>query len=156
MGEIFDLFGERVTQAERKAGRPVHVVTPEKRNKVMILLALGWSNERIAGALAISLPTLRKHYFSELKARDVARDRLDATRFAIVWEQARGGNVGAIKELGRMIERSDLMHMRDAFGDAPETPNRALGKKEAAALEAETAGEGSEWGDDLRFPGAMN
>jgi hypothetical protein len=29
-----------------------------------MLVALGWANPRIANALAISLPTLRKNYFT--------------------------------------------------------------------------------------------
>ncbi|TDT94910.1 hypothetical protein DFO45_2668 [Azorhizobium sp. AG788] len=154
MDGIFDLFGQPVTLRERKAGRPEHEATPEKRNRVMILLALGWTNERIASALAISQPTLRKYYVSELRQRDIARDRLDATRFAMCWEQAKAGNVAALKEFGRMLERSDLMLTQRAYGEMPEPAPRPLGKKEAAALEAETAGEGSEWGDDLRFPGS--
>lgn len=30
-----------------------------------MLLALGWNNERIAAALRITPPSLRRHYFSE-------------------------------------------------------------------------------------------
>ncbi len=37
------------------------------RDKVSLLLALGWSNVRIANAVGISAPTLRKCYRAELK-----------------------------------------------------------------------------------------
>jgi hypothetical protein len=41
--------------------------------KTNMLLAFGWNNERIARALHITPPSLRKHYFSELRYRDEAR-----------------------------------------------------------------------------------
>jgi hypothetical protein len=55
------------------------------------------------------LPTLRKHYFSELKLRGVARDRLDARLAMKLWEQVEAGNVGAMREFQKLLERNDLM-----------------------------------------------
>jgi hypothetical protein len=63
-----------------------------------MLVALGWSNKRIASALFVTLPTLRKHYFSELKFREVARDRLTANMATKLWDAVHGGNVAAGKE----------------------------------------------------------
>lgn len=154
MSQNFDLLGDPIPEGWGKRGRPAHIATVKNRNKVILLLALGWTNARIASALGITQPTLRKNYFQELRAREVARDRLDAARYELAWELAKEGNVAAFKELGRMIDASDLKLTQDAYrDDRPEEqkPEKPLGKKEMAAIEAETAGEDSEWGDDLRF-----
>jgi hypothetical protein len=43
-----------------KPPQPEHVPTQEKRNLVNLLLGAGWSNERIAATLRITLPAFRK------------------------------------------------------------------------------------------------
>jgi hypothetical protein len=137
MTEIFDLFGDPVPANHGKRGRPQHVVTQENRRKVSMLVAFGWNNERIASALRITPPSLRRHYFSELKFREVARDRLDTALAMKLWEQAETGNVGAIKEFRKLIEHNDLMssHFAARFADKqPKEPK--LGKKEKALLAA--------------------
>lgn len=78
MGEVFDLFGDPVPANWSKRGRPQHIPSQKNRNRVSLLLAMGWSNARIAAALLVILPTQKKHFFSELRFRDVMRDRLDA------------------------------------------------------------------------------
>lgn len=147
--EIFDLLGDPIPENFGKRGRPPHICTEQNRRLVMQLLAFGWNDERIANALGITKPTLKKHYFFELRAREAARDRLEACRIAQLWEEARKGNVAAMKEYGRLIERADSIAAMKNFDRADETPTRKLGKKEQAEMEAATAGEGSEWGDDL-------
>lgn len=153
--EQFDLFGDPVRLPSGKRGRPAHEPTQKNRNKVMTLLALGWSNERISNAIHCSVPTLKRYYFSELKARDIQRDRLDAWRFEKVIEQAEGGNVGALRLLNQMIEKNDLMLSAAQLREAQEKPGRKkpLGKKEQALRDAsKVAGSGSEdgWGEDLK------
>lgn len=113
-----------------------------------MLLALGWGNERIAGALRITLPTFRRHYFSELKFRDVARDRLDMRRVELLWAEVEKGNVAAMKALDRFLEKSDLM-LFGRSGSAPAKPpakTAKLGKKEAAAAAAHRPDTGSPLG----------
>ena len=127
----------------------------------MMLLAMGWSNERIANALHCSLPTLRKHYFSELKARDIQRDRFDAHRLMVTLEQANKGNVGAMRLLNQMVERNDLMLTTGQIADAqkkqsqkPETEGKKAQERLAAQrLVSGEAGGDDEWNDDLT-PGA--
>ncbi|MFD2441503.1 helix-turn-helix domain-containing protein [Paracoccus kondratievae] len=63
MEEVFDLFGNPVDPGTGKPGRPRRVATLEERNKVKALLAVGWSNERIASVLQMSLPTFRRNFF---------------------------------------------------------------------------------------------
>jgi hypothetical protein len=75
--------------------------------------------------------------------------------------QARGGAVDVVAELkaiGRNPEIDVAVRVR-ALSKAGELEAKArsagapkLGKKEIAAAEAETAGEGTDWGDDLNVP----
>jgi hypothetical protein len=147
MDQIFDLFGDPVPENKGKRGRPQHIPTQENRNKVSMLLAMGRSNERIANALNVTLPTLRKHYFSELKFRDTARDRLDARLAMTLWGQFQGGNTGAGREFIRLLERNDMAFgQRGAPAPAVEVEKaEKLGKKERADREAQTAHQGTDW-----------
>lgn len=165
----YDLWGNPVYSRKGKKGRPPFERTEENAHKVSMLLALGWTNERIAGCIldprtgkSISVPTLKRHFRSELQVRDVARDQLNAARFLRVMEAADKGNVGAMRLLGQMIDQNDMMlaakRIRDAQkGSAlPEdTPSRKapLGKKEAEKLNAERVANGGRaggWGNDLK------
>jgi hypothetical protein len=134
MDQIFDLFGDPVPANWGQRGRPGHIPTQQNRNRVSMLVALGWSNPRIASALLVTVPTLRKHYFSELKYRDVARDRLEAGIAMKLWEGVQAGRVPAIKEFRAFIERNDRMEIERTMGseskDASDSarPNRP-GKK---------------------------
>lgn len=160
--EIFDLFGHPVRPGKGQRGRPPYAATEKDRNKVKLLLALGWSNTRVAAAIPVSEATLKRYFRAELKERDQMRDRLDARRFEIAMEQANAGNIGALKELAKMLERSDLMRagqrMDQPVAGKPKAKAERLGKKEQAQRDAEAAAAGGddEWGDDLQFPGMVN
>lgn len=151
MSQIFDLFGDAVPANWGERGRPEHIATQQNRNRVSMLVALGWSNKRIAAALFVTQPTLRKHYFSELRFRDVARDRLDAEVAMKLWEQVQTGNVGGIKEFRKLLERNDLMQYgqtsqpRTADGKRPKQVK--LGKKEEALLAAQQPDIGTPLGE---------
>lgn len=100
-----------------------------------MLVAAGWSNARIAKALLITLPTLRKHYFSELKFRDVARDRLNANLMTKLWTLFMEGNVAAGKEFRKVLEVNDRMDIERDMGSSPstssdKTPAEKFGKKD--------------------------
>lgn len=124
MDEILDLFGDPIPARHGKPGRPSHMPTVENRNKVIMLLALGWSNERIAGALRITPPTLRRHYFSELKCRDGQRDRMSAALAMRLWSEVQAGNVTAMREFQRFVDRNDGVPKEkpDEDDDAPALP----------------------------------
>jgi hypothetical protein len=144
VSENFDLFGMPYVERPTRRGRPAHEVTKKIRNRVSMLVALGWSNPRIAGAIGVTLPTLHKYYFYELRQRDVARDRLEARRLELAWELAESGNVGALKEFGKLVERNDRMEAeremaQGAANDKPALPER-VGKKvmdEQRAIDAD-------------------
>lgn len=144
MTEKFDLFGNPWVDRPKKRGRPQHEVSDKNRNRVSMLVALGWANPRIASALGITLPTLHKYYFYELDQRAVARDRLELTRLELAWDLAKNGNVGAFKEFGKLLDRNDRMEAERELGSAPKAnskPNQdRVGKKvidEQRALDAD-------------------
>jgi hypothetical protein len=131
MGQIFDLFDDPVPANWGQRGRPEHIPTQKNRNRVSMLVALGWSNKRIAAALFVTLPTLRKHYFSELKYREVARDRLNANLATQLWSLFMDGNVAAGKEFRKLLEMNDRMEVERAMGSPPpSTREERVGKKE--------------------------
>lgn len=143
MAEKFDLFGEPIPENWGRRGRPAHVRTTENINKVMMLLALGWSNERMSNALGITLPTFRKHYFSLTESvRDNARDALDAAYAMKVWTAVMEGNVGAQRLWAAFIEKSDRMGMeRKVEIETEAAPAVPVGKKAAdnqRALDADS------------------
>jgi hypothetical protein len=153
MGEkstVYDLFGDPVPANWGERGRPEHIPTQQNRNRVSMLVALGWTNPRIAAALYITVPTLRKHYFSELKFREVARDRLMTGVAMKLWEGVQAGSVSAIRAFRDFIDRNDLMvyghTAKPAEATKPAKPEK-LGKKEAAARAAQNPDRSSVLGD---------
>ena len=155
--EVFDLLGDPISEPREGAGRPEHVATDRNRNKIILLLAMGWTLARIAPAIGITTKTLRKHYSLQLKAREIALDRVKAGHASLLWDQAAQGNVAALKEIGKMIAGIDAARfgMRaDAPDDDDEPAPRPqrLGKKEEATIAARSAGAGSGWGSDLLPP----
>ncbi|PLX36952.1 MAG: hypothetical protein C0605_07735 [Hyphomicrobiales bacterium] len=99
----------------------------------MLLLAQGWSNQRIAAAMNITVPTLRKHYFSILKTRDTAADMVNARHLVLLWNQCEAGNVAALKEFARIM--SNLMP--ETFKRKVETEKQQVGKKEQLRRDTE-------------------
>ena len=132
MVQTFDLFGDPIPDNWGKRGRPQHIATTENINKVTMLVALGWGNERISNAMDITLPTFRKHYFSLVKRlRETARDRLDAAFAMRLWKLIDEGNAGAMRLWMLFIEKNDRMGAEAAMGAVPADKPAAdkLGKK---------------------------
>lgn len=151
MSENLDLFGWPVAEPRDKAGRPEHVRTEENVNKIMMLIAFGFKNSEVAAAIGVSQPTLRKHYFQALDQRRVAGLMLKAKHFEAVYTKAivdRDSTM--LKELGKLIEKHDLAEVASKFGEQTGAARTKMGKKQVAQVEAQTAGEGSDWGDDLQ------
>lgn len=134
-----DLFGDLVPRFKMR-GRPPHVVTAENRALVTMLLATGRDEAAIAGALGVSEPTLRKHYFSEIKGRASARLRVEGKLLAKLAEQAMGGDTGAAKKLLDRLDRSVPQPAKEkAKREVP------LGLKEQRTRDAYKAAEGTGW-----------
>lgn len=158
-----NLFGDTVYHPQHKRGRPRFEWTSENSNKVSMLLAMGWNNDRIASAIldprtgkAISAPTLKRYFRSELQVRTQARDMLFARQLTVALEKAFEGNVGAMRLLDKLIEKNDAVladgRLKGDKTSAPEAKPQKLGKKEAEMQSAQKAFEGqsgSHWQDDL-------
>lgn len=161
MAENFDaptgqknLFGEVWYRSAGKRGRPPFERTVENANKVLMLLAAGWVNERIAECvfdprtgMSISVKTLTRYFSPELKTRFTARDRMNARRMMRLWQLAEGGNVAAEKLFGQVMAENDMAVADREFGaksaeQPQDKPREKLGKKvidEALALDADAA-----------------
>lgn len=140
----YDLLGDPIPDGWGKRGRPPHLATEKNRNKVMLLLAMGWSNARIASAIGITQPTLRKNYFQQLRQRELARDRLEGARLDLAWELAKAGNVGAMREFAKLMERNDRMEAERELGstsksDEKPAASERLGKKQLDEIRARDA-----------------
>jgi hypothetical protein len=143
-----DLFGDPVPDGFGLRGRPQHIATSENRNKVLLLLALGWNNERIARALYITKPTLRKFYKAELRRREEQRDRMDAALAMRLWRLVEDGSVPAMKEFRELVRRNDLMTygQSERPQPAPAKP-QSKGKKEQALEDAQRPDTGTPLGE---------
>ena len=111
----------------------------------MVLLALGWEIEKIAAAIGITRPTLKKHYFRELKVRDEARARLEGNLVVGMAAKALAGDVPAYREVRRALDKADLVDADQVYRPTVRPPGKAvpkLGKKEERQAAAESVGEG--------------
>lgn len=135
-----DLLGDPIPEGFGRRGRPPHIATLENRRKVMVLAAFDKNEEQIAAALSITPPTLRKHYFRELRARLEARHRLEGKLLLQLLTEAEKGNVGAIDKLWKRLEKHDLQLLsgRVAERGRAEPKPAKLGKK---AQQQQAAGE---------------
>jgi hypothetical protein len=132
-----DLFGDPVVAREEGRGRPEHQWTRENSNKVLIAFAMRRSVKEAATAIGVSVPTLRKHYFSEVAKRDAAELRMEMTQLARLNTSAEGGNVAAEKELLKRLEKARLRALSQSVASQEPAPQRSQppvrkGKKEQA------------------------
>ena len=133
-----DLFGDPVMPRHEGRGRPEHVRTLENSNKVLLAFARGLTVKEAATAIGVSVPTLRKHYSSEVAQRDAAAIRFEMVQLHRLNEGAKSGSVSAEKELGRRLEKAriDLLADQVSRNVRPPRPEK-LGKKAALQQEAD-------------------
>lgn len=140
----FDLLGHPIPDSRGQPGRTGHVPTPEIASKVRTLLVAGLPLDRIALEVGLSVPTLRKHYFANGKvnrrhAREMALAEAKARNMLQLQEQADAGNVSALKEIRKIVEREQLLALDDRVA-GKETRKRSQaapkGKKQVAREQA--------------------
>lgn len=129
MDQGFDLLGDPIPEGWGKRGRPPHLPTGENRNKVRMLLAFDWEQERIAKALRITGKTLRKHYSRELGLADEARPKLEAELMFVTIREALAGNASMMKEARKLLEKHDLAELAESVKERGAKAPK-LGKKE--------------------------
>lgn len=134
-----------MTKPKRK-GRPPFKPTPALRRKVSILRAGGMTQEAVAMAIGVDDDTLKKHFEVELTF-GAAKARAEIV--SKLHEAAKGGNVTAQKAF---LARNEGLDVSEDLRPQTAAKEPKLGKKEVAAQEAELAGAGSPWGDDLVLP----
>lgn len=147
---LLDLFGDPVVERRQGRGRPEHAWSLRNSNKVLLLFAARRSKADAAAAIGISVRTLEKHYFRELAYRHTAALRFEAEQLDRLNEAAKTGNVGAEKELRKMMERSILEQLPKSMKPAKA---EKLGKKQQRRADA-AAPPQSSWGDLVEGSGA--
>jgi hypothetical protein len=136
-------------------GRPPFVVKQDVRTRVIQMSASGMTHDQIAAAVGCSAPTLRKRFAHELETGPA---RLRDEAIAMLCQSARNGNVGAQKIVFEIAQREAAARAvenahAEFVGPAPETAAAPakVGKKEQRVIDAEQAGIGTDWGDDLHM-----
>lgn len=119
--------------ARANAGRNEWSPTPQQRILVQQMKFCGDSDEVIARALQVDADTLRKHCRDEL-SNGYAMMRAEVV--ALMFKEANGGNVSAIKKLAEMGKITGAQQAVEARTPKP----RALGKKEEQQAAAERVG----------------
>lgn len=131
------LFGWTPQPRVKGRGRPEHQATPEKAIRVISLLALGRSEKEVASAIGCSVPTMRKYYFSDPRIK-AARLVVEGDLMAKLAEEAGKGNVSAIKEFMKRLDKAALAQAADRVADRGRQPAvPVVGKKEAAKQAAQ-------------------
>jgi len=118
-------------------GRPEFVPRAEDQEKAQILRAQGMSKQAIAVALNIATETLNKHFADDLEVAVAART---AAVLVARYRAAIGGNVAAQT---KFLEIAGAVPPRPKRRAKPPRP----GKKEQAALDAQSAEQGTPWAD---------
>ncbi|RKQ70134.1 hypothetical protein BCL74_2074 [Oceanibaculum indicum] len=113
---------------------------------VKMAVAMKIAEPKIAAQLGICQNTLRKHFSEEL---EFGRLRKTMENLMRLDKAAKGGNVSAMKYIDAKIAAANRASDE---GDHVPPKGEKMGKKEQAARDAETAGQDTEWGDDLMPP----
>jgi hypothetical protein len=135
-----DLFGDPILPREEGRGRPEHKWSLENSNKVLLAFARGLDVKDAATAIGVSVPTLRKHYFAEVKKRDSAKLRMEMTQLSRLNSAAAAGNVAAEKELGKRLKMATMEDTAERVagrGRNGAPASQKLGKKEEAKVAAQ-------------------
>ena len=120
--------------------RPEHKPTAATKRQVSAAAGGGMRQEDIANALGISVPTLRKHYDTELSA-GAAKERMVVLQKVLA--QAKKGSTSAAR-----LYLAQQPEFQPVTTPAEEAKPAKVGKKEQAQQDAKTAQEGTDW-DDL-------
>jgi hypothetical protein len=145
------LFGW-VPAAKRGQGRPAFAWSLEKSNKLMLLFACGYTQRTAAAVLGCDVKTLRKHFSLECREADRAELVVRSGMMARLAEQVDKGNVGAARQLDRMIHAERMRLGMAAPAERPKAV-KPKGIKETEREAAWSAGAGDpEWRELIGDP----
>ena len=129
----------------KEGGRPPHNPTERDRLQVRTLAAVGVTVADVAKVMGLSIPTLRKHYASELSAGSIeANAKVAQSLFKQATDPKKPSTVACIFWLKSRAGWRD----RDTVPASPEEEPH-LGKKDQANVDARSAAAGTEWADLL-------
>lgn len=136
----FDLLGAPVPANKGMKGKPQHAVSPENLVKAILLYAMRRTDLEVASALGITIPTLKKYYFSNSELQSIRRNArafVEGELLARLNRDSLNGKTGATDKLLKRLDKAGLEGLSDrikARGKAEKKP--ALGKKEQQKLNA--------------------
>lgn len=139
MARDFDLLGHPIPDNHGEVGRTGHVVTPENVNKVRSLVIAGWTARAIAEEIGVTGPTLTKHYLNSRPVREAKRRALSEAKATVLVQlsaAAAKGNVTAIKEMHRIVEKEELAIVGRELSSPKKKSGPKLGKKEQREFDA--------------------
>lgn len=134
----------RTAPTPASPGRPAFEPSYRQREDVRLLKADDWSDERIARYLGISRNTLLAHFGEELE------DGADRVRAQVLRDLKMASAKGNSAASDRLLKLSGMLNPAQQLPvpDAP-PPEPVLGKKEQANRDAQTAHQGTSWGQIL-------
>lgn len=138
-----------------KGGRPTHQPTNERRKMVESMSAVGASQAEICLILDIDEKTLRKHYRREIDTGATRANMAVAENFFKVCT-AKEDTAAKVSAQKFWLERRNGWAAPQREPPERDFVPEILGKKAQQARDAENAGAGTEWGDDLVPPGLLN
>jgi hypothetical protein len=131
----FDLLGQAVPANKGQRARPQHAPTAENLEKAVLLYALGRKDAEVASAVGISIPTLKRHYFSSpdlQRVRRSARMFFEGELLARLNRDSLAGKTGATEKLLKRLDKAGLGLVDQRIKDRGKTEKQpAPGKKEA-------------------------
>jgi hypothetical protein len=164
----------KMSDEQKKAGRPPHEPSEKTKYQVQMMAAFGNTEGQIAKIIGISEPTLRQHYRDELDngfivaGNAVAQNLFRIATFRDTERVKVKGSDGATKEVvvdtkpNSATVKACEFYLRTRCGwseyaPPPKPPKDSTpGKKEAAELASDVAGDGNEWGDLVDRPPLVN
>ena len=138
MAREFDLLGDPIPDNRGKVGATGHIPTVENINKVRLLIVAKWTAAQIAEEIGISVPTLNKHYFRNKSIKHAKAVSISEAKGRILLQlnkAAIGGNVTALKELLKLVEREELAMVSDTLTDR-KPKKKKLGVKQQGLEDA--------------------
>ncbi|WP_411838584.1 hypothetical protein [Paracoccus sp. ME4] len=142
-GEV-DLFGQPILPLRDRRGRPSFAKTKENQDFVMVRVAAGWAQTRIAEDMGIDEKTLRKYFSREL---EMGATFVDGVMLDVLMRKVREGHTPSIRQLHERLREAGPAAPRrgarptdaDQAGDDDDDAASAapLGKKDQARLEAQ-------------------
>ena len=107
----FDLLGHPVPANKGQKSRPQHAPTAENLEKLVLLFGMGRSEAECAAAIGVSIPTMKKHYFSSpdlRRAKQHAGLVLEAELLQRLNQQSLDGKTSATEKLLKRLDKSRL------------------------------------------------